>query len=179
MKNFRNNIIIQLVDQNHKADINIVNESFDLVGKFLPSYENGKWIHDICYFEKTSEMCFPNANYDFDKLSENSVILGAYEGHKCVGIAILQKHWYKYMYLYDLKVNKSYRNSHVGSMLMEKAKEVAKSRNYKGIYTRAQDNNLVACMFYLKSGFAIGGIDTNVYKGTSQEDKIDILFYTE
>ena len=62
---------------------------------------------------------------------------------------------------------------------MEKAKEVAKLRNYNGIYTRAQDNNLGACMFYLKNGFVIGGIDTLVYKGTSQEGKIDILFYTE
>ncbi|MDP4091595.1 MAG: GNAT family N-acetyltransferase, partial [Bacillota bacterium] len=66
-----------------------------------------------------------------------------------------------------------------GSMLMEKAKEVAKSRNYNGIYTRAQDNNLGACLFYLKNDFVIGGIDTQVYKGTSQEGKIDILFYME
>lgn len=179
MENFSDNIMIKLVDQNHKDDINIVNESFDLVGKFLPSYVNRKWSHDISYFEESSEMCFPDENYDFEQLSKNSVILGAYVGHKCVGIAILQNYWFKYMYLYDLKVNKSYRNSHVGSMLMEKAKEVAKLSNYNGIYTRAQDNNLGACMFYLKNGFAIGGVDTNVYKGTSQEDKIDILFYLE
>jgi ribosomal protein S18 acetylase RimI-like enzyme len=179
MQNFRDDIIIQLVDQNHKADINLVNEPFDIVGRFLPSYENKKWSHDISYFEKPNQMCFPDENYDFDKLSKNSVILGAYTDHKCVGIAILQNYWYKYMYLCDLKVSKAYRNSHVGSMLMEKAKEVAKSRNYKGIYTRAQDNNLGACLFYLKSGFAIGGIDTNVYKGTSQDGKIDILFYSK
>jgi hypothetical protein len=62
---------------------------------------------------------------------------------------------------------------------MEKAEEVAKLRSYKGIYTRAQDNNLGACLFYLNNGFVIGGIDTHVYKGTSQEGKIDILFYKQ
>lgn len=36
-----------------------------------------------------------------------------------------------------------------------------------------------ACLFYLKNGFVIGGLDTNVYKGTSQEGKKDILFYCD
>ena len=42
-----------------------------------------------------------------------------------------------------------------------------------------QDNNLSACLFYLKNGFRIGGLDTEVYGGTNQEGKADILFYTE
>ena len=40
-----------------------------------------------------------------------------------------------------------------------------------------QDNNLAACQFYIKSGFRIGGVDTEVYNGTSQEGKADIIFY--
>ena len=179
MENLEGNITIQIVDQNHKEDVNLANESFSLFGRFLPTYNNGKWNHEISYFEKPSEMCFPAEKYSFDELSKNSVIIGAYVGQKCVGLAILQDAWFKYMYLYDLKVSKAYREFHIGSKLMEKAKEVAKLRNYNGIYTRAQDNNLGACMFYLKNGFVIGGIDTLVYKGTSQEGKIDILFYTE
>lgn len=179
MKNFINNITVQLIDHNHKEDINLENESFPLVGRFLPSYMNGEWSYDVCYFEEPGEMCFPNENYDFDELAENSVVVGAYADRKCIGIAILQNAWFKYMYLYDLKVNKAYRSCHVGAMLMEKAKEIAKAQNYNGIYTRAQDNNLGACLFYLKNGFVIGGIDTHVYKGTSQEGKTDILFYME
>ena len=38
------------------------------------------------------------------------------------------------------------------------------------------DNNLSACLFYIKTGFKIGGLDTNVYKGTKQEGKADIFF---
>ncbi len=51
------------------------------------------------------------------------------------------------------------------------------SSGYNGIYTQGQDNNLGACLFYVKAGFYIGGLDTNVYKGTKQEGKSDIIFY--
>lgn len=60
---------------------------------------------------------------------------------------------------------------------MEKAGELALAAGYRGVYTIAQDNNLAACLFYLKAGFAIGGLDTQVYQGTKQEGKADIVFY--
>lgn len=41
------------------------------------------------------------------------------------------------------------------------------------------DNNLGACLFYIKRGFVIGGLNTNVYKGTKQEGKADIYFYCD
>ena len=61
--------------------------------------------------------------------------------------------------------------------LLEEGKKIATATGYKGIYTQAQDNNLIACKFYLKTGFEIGGIDTMFYNGTAQEGKIDIIFY--
>ena len=85
----------------------------------------------------------------------------------------------KLMYLYDLKVNREYRHKGVARLLLEKAKEIALSSGYSGIYTQGQDNNLGACLFYIKSGFYIGGLDTNVYKGTKQEGKSDIIFYLD
>lgn len=36
-----------------------------------------------------------------------------------------------------------------------------------------------ACLFYLRYGFHIGGLDTEVYRGTRQEGKADILFYID
>lgn len=179
MVNASASIAIQLVDEGHKEDINLRNDPFSLIGRFHPIYNGHQWHHQVSYFEQISEMCFPDGHYDFDELSSNGVIIGAYIGQKCVGLAILKHHGYKYMYLYDLNISKAYRQLNIGSMLMEKAKEIAKENHYNGVFTRAQDNNLSACLFYLKNGFVIGGIDTHVYKGTSQEGKIDILFYTE
>ena len=172
---------IRIIDELSKADINIKNEPFALFGRMIPSYCNEKWEYDLQLFpeEEISEMCFPDENYDYDEMSKDCVFIGAYDDEKCVGLAILQDYIFKYMYLYDLKVSKSHQHSGVASALIEKAKEIALSKGYCGIYTIGQDNNLAACRFYLKAGFHIGGFDNGVYKGTSQEGKADIIFYLD
>ena len=174
-------IEIKLVDKEHYQDINIPNESFSLWGYMVPSYENKKWSYDVerLNAQDVSEMCFPDENYDYEEMSKNSVFIGAYDDGICIGLAILQDAFLKYMYLYDLKVNKTHRKQGVASLLIEKAKEIAAEKGYRGIYTQGQDNNLSACLFYLKTGFHIGGLDTDVYKGTKQEGKSDILFYLD
>lgn len=174
-------IKISMIDEKHRQDINILNEPFLLYGRMIPSYVDGQWQYDIVYFEKDDidEMCFPDENYDYFAMRNNHVFIGAYDEEKCIGLAILRDEWMKYMYLYDLKVAKDYRRQGVAYALMEKAKEVCKEKGYRGLYTQGQDNNLSACKFYIKSGFCIGGLDTNVYKGTSQEGKSDIIFYMD
>jgi streptothricin acetyl-transferase len=174
-------ITVRIIDYKRKNDINIKNEPFKLFGRMIPSYSNEQWHYKIERFDQAdiSEMCFPDENYDWDKLSKNSVFIGAYDGDKCIGLAILQHAMFRYMYLYDLKVNRDYRGRRIGSILIERSKEVALENGYRGLYTQGQDNNLGACLFYLNNGFVIGGLDTNVYKGTSQQGKKDIIFYCE
>lgn len=172
-------IQIKLIDKAHQADINIPNEPFLIFGRMLPSYIDGKWNYTIEKFNSVTEMCFPDESYDYDKLSENHIFVGAYDGDECVGLAILRHDWFKYMYLYDLKVNRNYRRHNIGEMLIEKSKEIAVEHGYNGLYTHGQDNNLAACLFYIKCGFVIGGLNTNVYKGTKQEGKADIYFYLD
>lgn len=152
-------ITVKIIDKEHSADINIPNEPFKLFGMMLPSYNNGKWNYTVMNFplENHTEMCFPNENYDYEKMSENHIFIGAYDGAQCIGLAIMRDDFFKYMYLYDLKVNSGYR----------------------GVYTQGQDNNLGACKFYLKCGFQLGGVNTFIYNGTSQENKNDIFFYID
>lgn len=174
-------IEVRIIDEARKADINIPNEPFGLFGRMEPSYMDGKWGYKEVLFDPAdrSEMRFPDENYDYEAMKKDHVFLGAYDGEACVGLAILRDAIFYYMYLYDLKVSKSHRGRGVGRALIEKAREAAVSRGYHGIYNQAQDNNLGACRFYLKAGFRIGGLDTEVYKGTSQEGKADILFYLD
>lgn len=169
---------IRKIDAAHKADIRIPNEPFSLFGKIIPAYNDGKWTFTLLRYAQEKTMCFPDESYDFDAMPD-SVFLGAYDGDKCVGLAILQPGFFKYMYLYDLKVNREYRGRHIGKMLIQKAKETAVQNGYCGLYTQGQDNNPGACLFYLNCGFFIGGLDTNVYRHTKQEGKADILFYCE
>jgi len=173
-------IEIRRIDEPHKADINISNEPFKMFGRIRVSYKDAQWSYELERFpsEAIEEMCFPDENYDFGSMTD-SVFLGAYDGEKCVGLAILQPGFFKYMYLYDLKVNRGYRGQKIGKMLIENAKDIALQKGYRGIHTQGQDNNPGACLFYLSSGFHIGGLDTNVYRHTKQEGKADILFYMD
>lgn len=173
-------IQIKTIDAQHKLDINIPNEPFPLFGRIVTFYNGEHWNYRLVQYapEEISEMCFPDENYNYEDMHD-SIFLGAYDDETCIGLAILQPGPFKYLYLYDLKVNREYRRQHIGRMLIEKAKSVASEQGYCGLYTQGQDNNPGACLFYLHSGFYIGGLDTNVYRHTSQAGKADILFYCE
>ena len=168
----------RIIDAEHKSDIQIPNQPFRLFGRMIPTYKDGVWSYTV---EETpdGEMCFPDEGYDYDVMTRNSTFIGAYDGNTCIGLAVMQEGFYKYMYLYDLKVSADYRRQGVAGQLLEQAEKVAFSKGYRGIYAIGQDNNLGACLFYVHSGFRIGGLDTEVYKGTSQEGKADILFYRD
>lgn len=171
----------RVIDREHSEDILLKNEPFSIYGKVIPTYMDEKWDHSVRLLPETevTEMCFPDEDYDYDALVKDHVFIGAYDGGKCVGLAVLADDMFKYMYLDDLKVSQGYRKQGIGKGLIDKAVEVAHERNYNGIYTIGQDNNVSACKFYLKAGFEIGGFDNRVYRGTSQEHKANILFYLD
>lgn len=176
------NITVKRIDEKNQADINIPNEAFSLFGRMIPKFDGEKWSYTTEEFpkEQVSEMVFPDENYDYDEMKENSFFAGAYdESGKCIGLAIYQKSWNKYLYLYDLKVNKDCRGMGAGKLLLEEGKQIAVENGCKGLHTIGQDNNLAACLFYAKNGFVIGGMDTCVYNWTSQKGKSDILFYMD
>ena len=171
---------IRIIDKAHEADIRLPNESFPLFARIIPTYDGAvwRWRQEDFPPEQVTEMCFPDEAYDFDAMAD-SVFLGAYEIDRCIGLAVLQPYYFGYMYLMDLKVLKSCRGKGAGKALIEKAGEIAAAQDYRGIYTVGQDNNAAACLFYLHNGFVIGGLDTNIYKGSKQEGKADILFYRD
>lgn len=78
-------ITTKIIDFQHKADINIPNEPFKLLGRILVSYNNGKWDYQLKKYpsEKVTEMCFPDENYDYEAMKD-SVFVGAYDDEKCV-----------------------------------------------------------------------------------------------
>ena len=178
VKRRENMIRITVIDQEHRQDIRLPNEPFAMTGRIVPSYVNEQWSYEVRPFppERVGEMCFPDENYDYDEMKD-SVFLGAYEDEKCVGLAVLQPGFFRYLYLYDLKVCRAYRGQKIGALLMDKAREIALRRGCRGLYTQGQDNNVGACLLHY--GFHIGGLDTEVYLGTRQEGKADILFYLD
>ena len=172
-------IEIRLIDEAHREDLNLPNEPFTLYGRMAPSYVDGVWSHTVEKLPRITEMCFPDEEYDYEETAKDSTFIGAYDEERCVGLAVLRKGFFAYMYLEDLKVAAAWRRKGVAGRLVDRACEEAAAAGCRGIYLEAQDNNLGACLFYLKAGFYIGGLDTNVYKGTRQEGKSNIIFYRD
>lgn len=168
---------IRRITRESAGDLSLKNDPFPMPGRFIPSLRDGVWDWRADYFEQPETMCFPAGNYDFEEVTREGAALGAYEDGKCIGIAIVQNAMFKYMYLWELNVSAAHRGMGVGKALIAAAMELAKEQGYEGLYCQAQDNNLNACLFYLKTGFRIGGFDNRVYAGTQQEGKADIIFY--
>lgn len=170
---------IRKITAENAADLLLPNEPFSQSGQFVPSLKDGVWDYEVRLYETPKSMVFPPENYDQETIQKEGFALAAYEGSTCVGLAIFKDAFFRYMHLYDLKVSAVCRNKGVGKALIDAGLTEAVLRNYRGIYLQAQDDNLGACLFYLKCGFRIGGFDNRVYAGTSQAHKADILFYLD
>lgn len=174
-------ITIRVITHDNKQDINIPNHSFPLRGRMIVEYTNNEWSHREELFapDDVTEMTFPDEGYNYDNLIQKDYIfIGAYnEDNTCVGLAILVPEFSPCMFLYDLKVNNDMRGKGVGKLLIDACYKISKEKKFTGLYTIGQDNNLNACLFYLSTGFIIGGLDTIVYRNTKQEGKANIYFY--
>lgn len=159
------------------ADTFPKNEPFPLFGRMIVRYDGTSWTYTTEEFPPSarSEMVFPEEEYDLD--AADFFYTGAFDEDTCVGLAVWQRDMFRYLYLYDLKVTGAYRRHGVGKLLIDAGMEIARGQGLIGVYTIVQDNNLAAARFYLKSGFAIGGLNTRIYDGTSQADKHDIYLY--
>lgn len=169
---------IRVITEENEKDIRLKNDPFMLWGRLQVFRSEEGWECRAEPVPEKTQMCFPDEDYALDETGK-TVYLGAYEDGICVGLAVLRDHFFRYMYVEDLKVSAAYRNRGIGRELIEGAARIAGERGYRGLYLVAQDNNLSACLFYLATGFRIGGMDTEVYRGTSQEGKADIFFYRE
>lgn len=99
-------IEIRRIGEKHKGDIRIPNQPFALWGRMIPSYQNGVWRYTVERLDPSeqAEMCFPDENYDYAEMCKASAFLGAYDTDTCIGLAVLQEAFFRYMYLYDRSI---------------------------------------------------------------------------
>ena len=171
------NITIRRIGAENKGDACLPNEPFELWGRMIPHLEDGKWSYTTEEFAERTQMCFPDEPYDPE--TSSSIFLGAYEQDRCIGLAVLSRDSFKYLYLDDLKVSQAARSKGVGQLLINACMQEAEKQGLLGVYTIGQDNNLSACLFYISQGFEIGGFDNRIYRATPQEDKANIIFYKD
>ncbi|KRN27011.1 GNAT family N-acetyltransferase [Liquorilactobacillus mali] len=170
---------LKIINKDNEKSLLLKNNAFDILGEMVVRRTDEKWDYEIRKYDtkKVRKQVFPDEKYNLEDINKNGFAIGAFNENETIGLAIFNNNWNGYLYLEDLKVNEKDRRKGVAHSLLKFAEVIAKGKKYKGIWTVGQNNNLAACKFYLKYGFEIGGLDTRVYKHTSQKGKQDIHFY--
>ena len=162
-------------------DVNKASEPFEIIGKLKPTFVNDEWTYTEEIYDCSYLHSYPNEDCDYSLYIENpdKAVFLAYSDKECVGQIVLVKDWNKYALVEDICVSKSSRGQGVGTALIQKAVEWAKDKGLDGLALETQDNNLLACRFYLKCGFAIGAVNTMLYKNFSKpwSDATAIFWY--
>lgn len=147
-------------------DIKGLNEPFEIIGKIKPLFVNDEWSYTEELFDDSRWQSYPDEDNDYSEYVDSpyKTAFLAYVDDIFAGIIIVRKDWNKYAFIEDISVVKKYRGKGVGTALMQKTIEWAKTEEMDGLALETQDNNLLACRFYSKCGFKLGAVNTMLYK---------------
>lgn len=160
-------------------DINKPNQPFLVTGKIVPRFDGNEWSFDEVIYESPYYKEYPNDEIDYSDYIDNKdkVVFLSYMNGECVGQIRLRINWNEYCFVEDIAVSTSYRGRGIGTLLMQKAVEWAKSNRMHGLMLETQDNNLSACRFYRKCGFKIGGVDAMLYANFNNSSEKAMFWY--
>lgn len=160
-------------------DINRANQPFDIIGRLKPAFSQGRWSCTEELFEKPAIKAYENDSEEFFAAHmgrPDKAVYLAYEDGVCVGQLVLRQDWNGYAFIEDICVAREARGRGIGSALVEKARKWAVDRKLSGLALETQDNNLLACRFYQRQGFQIGGVNTLFYRNFNNPE-IAIFWY--
>lgn len=163
------------------ADVNAANESFPVIGRIVPELRDGVWVWREELSSEPWEKRYPNDDCNYSEYigSPDRAVYLAYADGRCVGQIILRRDWNRYAFIEDICVARSSRGQGIGTALLQRAIEWARSIGLNGLALETQDNNVLACRFYAKCGFSIGGVNTMLYRNFSEPycDETAIFWY--
>lgn len=154
-------------------------QPFDIIGRLVPTYDGTEWKTAEQLINTKKEKTYPDDSFNSLEYIENpeqSAFL-AMLNDECVGSIRVCKRWNGNAFIDDLAIDCAHRGHGVGSMLMDAAVQWGKEKGLVGVSLETQDSNLIACRFYLKYGFKLGGIDTKVYTHPFYRGETALYFY--
>lgn len=156
------NISIQALNEDSISFVNEANDSFQVIGKVIPSFCDGVWTYEEQLYETALETSFPDDLLDWSTYisREDKQVFLAFDDKICIGQIRVVKDWNRFAYIENIAVRASYRNSGLGHVLIKAAEIWAKQQSLLGLSLEAQNDNVIACRFYAKEGFELGGVDT-------------------
>lgn len=92
-------------------------------------------------------------------------------------IDVETEHWRKAANVWHILIDRAYRRQGLGTQLMQRVIDWARSAGLRGIVCETQTNNWAACRFYQKFGFQLCGIDDHFYSNEDLAVKEVALFW--
>jgi streptothricin acetyltransferase len=129
-------------------------EAFEIIGRLVPKYDGKEWSISETLLDTPYMKTYPNDVFDSKMYIDNpneAAFIAMLDGLR-VGSIRVGRRWNKNAFIDDLVVDIIHRGRGVGTMLMDAAVNWGKENDYHGISLETQDNNLLACRFYLKYG---------------------------
>ena len=156
-------------------------QPFDIIGRLVPAYDGVKWTCTEEIFVRKERKIYPIESFKRSEYIENPkrVVFLAMRRGQCVGCIRAGTRWNGNVLIEDFAVDQNHRRRGVGGMLMDAAVQWGRCSGKNGVFLETQDNNLIACRFYLQYGFQLGGADTKVYMGSPYAQEIALYFYLD
>lgn len=166
-----NTRIVALTEE-RLPDVNKANEPFEVIGRVCPTLSGGQWTYIEVLDEVPSEKSYPVDDVDYRTYigSPDRIIYLAYDDNACTGQIILRRDWNHYAFIEDIAVARAARGQGIGSALMRAAESWARQAGLRGLALETQDNNVLACRFYRKQGFRLGGVNTELYRALGSQE---------
>lgn len=154
-------------------------QPIDVIGRFIARFDGARWSHEEQLLPEPRLYTYPDDRYDpreYIDSSERAAFLALEDGAR-VGSIRMRRSWNRNAFVEDIKVDRSWRGRGMGVRLMDAAVEWGRAKRLHGVSLEAQDWNLIACRFYLKYGFELGGVDTRLYDAFEASRGEQALFF--
>lgn len=114
-----------------------------------------------------------------DWLEEPSAFLLSKEGKPLGYLEVDKESWSNRLRITELLILEEYRYLGYGTILIDKAIDIARKENLREIILETQSCNSKAMDFYMKNGFKVNGMDLSCYSNSDvekREVRIEMVF---
>lgn len=166
---------VERVRQLTAADIAACDFSFEVTSEMTPPYEDcARDVKAVDPYQKAYE--FEADLFSSDQDHDDRLIAVVKDADRVRGYLLASRSWNNYAQIDDFAVDREVRSAGIGRKLMDEVVKWAKASRLPGLRLETQSNNMAACRFYQRYGFACGGFDRFLY-ATLEHEREEVALY--
>ena len=120
------------------------------------------------YYQKIWETNTEDIN-DLNEIIKQGNSFGVFENDELIGWAICDfRKWNNSLFIENILIDEKFRGQNIGRLLIKYINRKARELQCRMVELEVQNTNYPAIQFYQKAGFSITGINTKLYKDSSE-----------